>query len=546
MSTGNSSMPHVRHPVWKVWQNPIFRRYCRSRLRLRGAGVALLIAVLIAGFIVAMTGSIGMRSGANPQDAARPAIIALLVLQSMILFISGTAQVAGGMTAERDEGVIDYQRLIPMSPLSKVLGYLFGLPVREYAMFFATLPFTAWALWRGGVSWHTWLPLYLILFSSTLLYHFTGLVTGTVVRNRRWAFLISIGLVFALYTIIPQMAKFGLVFFKYLSITPVFQESLPGLLPETAGAVVRAGQQLAPSAKFFNLDFSEAVFTVFSQGGLILTFTVMLCRKWRRAESHLLGKTWAVGFFVWIQFLLLGNAIPLIDPGNLFPSRGFSRMVRIMPDWSPQPGEAVLMSGIYGFVTMALMFCLAAIITPSTDHQRRGWRSDPNKTGRRAFVLDFRHLVAAVRAFHQRGVQRDDFQQPAQAEFFLQQEFRDFELRQLERRIDEQLARVVARLAVDVDGAGVVRSERVVVPEIIGEPCVRLGDGDEVPGAFGGDARPTFAGTRTSSMPAVFSNKSRTSSGSRDRSHTHGRPGGRPRRRRGSRRSRAFRGRVRF
>ena len=29
------------------------------------------------------------------------------------------AQVAGGMTAERDEGVIDYQRLIPMSPLAK-------------------------------------------------------------------------------------------------------------------------------------------------------------------------------------------------------------------------------------------------------------------------------------------------------------------------------------------------------------------------------------------------------------------------------------------
>ena len=76
--------------------------------------------------------------------------------------------------------------------------------------------------------------------------------------------------------------------------------------------------------KFFNLDFSEAVFTVFSQGGLILTFVVMLCRKWRRTESHLLGKLWATGFFIWIQILLLGNALPLIEPGNLFPSRAFS------------------------------------------------------------------------------------------------------------------------------------------------------------------------------------------------------------------------------
>ena len=95
-----------------------------------------------------------------------------------------------------------------------------------------------------------------LFFTSTLIYHFTGLVTGTVVRNRRWAFLISIGLVFCLYTVMPQMAKFGLVFFKYLTITPVFMESLPGILPQTAGSIVATGQKLAPEVKFFNLEFS--------------------------------------------------------------------------------------------------------------------------------------------------------------------------------------------------------------------------------------------------------------------------------------------------
>ncbi|MDP3850188.1 MAG: hypothetical protein Q8Q59_06785 [Luteolibacter sp.] len=374
MKPGISNPSAVRHSAWKIWQNPIFRRYCQSRLRLHGVGVSLLLAVMIAGFIVAMSGSIGVRSQMSAQDAARPAIIGLLVLQGLILFVLGTAQVAGGMTAERDEGVIDYQRLIPMSPLSKVAGYLFGLPVREYVMFLATLPFTAWLLWRGQIPWQTWLPLYGIVFTSTMLYHLTGLVTGTVVRNRRWAFLVSIGLVFALYTVIPQMAKFGLVFFKYLTITPVFEESLPNLLPETAGSLVRAGQRLMPTVKFFNLDFSEAFFTVFSQGGLILTFLVMLRRKWRRTEAHLLGKPWAAGFFIWIQVLFLGNALPLIDPGNLFPTRAFTRMVRLHPDWAPKPAEAVLMSGIYGLVTLALVFVLAMIITPTADHQLRGWR----------------------------------------------------------------------------------------------------------------------------------------------------------------------------
>ena len=364
----------IRHSAWKVWNNPIFRRYCQSRLRLGGLGVALLVTVIIAGFIPALVHSIGVRSQFSLADGARMGIIPLLVWQGLILFVLGTAQVAGGMTAERDEGVIDYQRLIPMSPLSKVVGYLFGLPIREYAMFFATLPFTAWSLWRGQVDWHVWLPLYAVVISSTLLYHFTGLVTGTVVRNRRWAFLVSIGLVFCLYTVIPQTAKFGLVFFKYLTITPVFEESLPGILPSDAAKVAKLGERLFPTVKFFGLDFSEAVFTAFSQGGLILTFIIMLCRKWRRAESHLLGKIWATGFFIWVQVLLLGNALPLIDPGNLFPSRAFFNMIRIGPDWKPEPMEAVALSGIYGLVTLALIFVLAGIITPSAENQLRGWR----------------------------------------------------------------------------------------------------------------------------------------------------------------------------
>ena len=376
MSIETPRIAPTRHSAGAVWSNPIFRRYCQSRLRPGALGVSLLIAVLVAGFIVALVHSIGIREHMKPTDAARPGIIALFIFQMLILFVFGTAQVAGGITAERDEGVIDYQRLIPMTPLSKVLGYLFGLPIREYAMFLATLPFTAWSMWRGEVAWKVWLPLYTVLLSSTLLYHFTGLVTGTVVRNRRWAFLASIGAVLCLYTVIPQMAKVGLVFFKYLTIYPVLDECWPYILPESAAAVVKIGQRLIPTVKFFGLDFSEIVFTAFSQGGLILTFIIMLCRKWRRAEAHLLGKIWAAGFFIWIQILLLGNALPLIDPGNLFPSRGFKGLFRFQSPqtWQPDPIEAVAMSGLYGFVTLVLIFILAVIITPSAENQVRGWR----------------------------------------------------------------------------------------------------------------------------------------------------------------------------
>lgn len=364
---------------WKPWANPIFRRYCQSRLRPRGLGIALLITILLAGFLAALCNAIGERSHMSDLDSARNGIIPLLVLQGFILFVLGTAQVAGGMVAERDEGVIDYQRLIPMPPLAKVLGYLLGLPIREYVMAFATLPFTGWLLWRGDVAWRVWLPLYVVVFSSTLLYHFTGLLTGTIVKNRRWAFLVSIGLVFSLYTVIPQAAKFGLVFFKYLTISPVFEESLPGILPKTAGSFVDLAQQLAPTVRFFNLKFSETVFTLFSQFGLILTFVVMLCRQWRRADSHLLGKIWATGFFIWLQILLLGNALPLIEPGTLFPSQGlarrFGQAARFIPNLGvPQPAEALAMAGLYGLVTLLLVFLLGGMITPSAENQIRGWR----------------------------------------------------------------------------------------------------------------------------------------------------------------------------
>ena len=133
--------------------------------------MSLLLTVLIAGFMVAMAYSTGVSTAARAADAlaadpsavidmesltakhmitaARSALMPMLILQGVILFVFGTAQVAGGMTAERDEGVIDYQRLIPMSPLAKVVGYVFGLPVREYVMFLTTLPFAAWLFWNG-------------------------------------------------------------------------------------------------------------------------------------------------------------------------------------------------------------------------------------------------------------------------------------------------------------------------------------------------------------------------------------------------------------
>jgi hypothetical protein len=107
MNATNHMPEFTRHVPWRIWENPIFLRYCRSRLRLRGLGIALLITLLIAAFISGLVQSLGLRSNADPVSAARSAIIPLFVFQALILFVLGTAQASGGMITERDEGVID-------------------------------------------------------------------------------------------------------------------------------------------------------------------------------------------------------------------------------------------------------------------------------------------------------------------------------------------------------------------------------------------------------------------------------------------------------
>ncbi len=370
-------------PAWKIWANPIVRRYARARLRTKHVVVWLIFTLVPASFaFFAIQVAVIYRAKIPLNNAGLMQLMVLFFMQAFILFVLGTGQVAGGVTGEGEEGMLEYQRLTPLTPLAKVFGYLFGLPVREYFMVALTLPYTIWAIWSAGVPAKIWVPLYAVFFSSAILYHLTGLVAGTVVKNRRWAFLVSIAIVFLLYTVVPNLSKFGLVFFEYFAISPVVVDTIAKLTEGTMiGAVrtARAMSQHSPpqvvDARFFGLHVSAWAFTLFAPGGLILTFTAMLWRRWRRAESHLLSKVWAVGLFAWVQILLLGSSLPLVETGRIFPSREFQRrFLSSAGDWTPKLGEAVGMIAGYGFVTMIILLILTSIITATEDEQLRGIR----------------------------------------------------------------------------------------------------------------------------------------------------------------------------
>jgi len=67
-----------------------------------------------------------------------------------------------------------------------------------------------------------------------------------------------------------------------------------------------------------------------------------------------------------------------------------------------------------------------------------------------------------MRAFDEGGVERDDVHEHAEPELLLEETFGDVEFGGTKLRIDEQLHRVVAGLAVDVDRASEIRSEGII------------------------------------------------------------------------------------
>ena len=139
-------------------KNPIFIRFCRSELRYKKAIFWYLLTLIATAFAVAITYAPQVAQGREAMAAARNALLPVLIIQGIILLFMGTGSIASGITREKVENVLDYQRLTPLPTRDKILGYLFGLPVRHYVMFAITLPFLAFVLIVGRIPPSAFVP----------------------------------------------------------------------------------------------------------------------------------------------------------------------------------------------------------------------------------------------------------------------------------------------------------------------------------------------------------------------------------------------------
>jgi hypothetical protein len=360
-----------------LFSNPIIRRYRRSQMRPVRLGVTIVITLVIAGFIATMAYlPLRYRAGFTEVDAARAAFLPLLIFQTIIMAVFATAAIGGGILRETEEGMIEYQRLTPLSPLAKVLGYLFGLPARQYFAFGITAIFSGFSIILGKIPFQAWGSVYLVLFTSAILYHLLALITGLIIKSRWRAGLISLGLVLVLNLILPRLAEFGFAMFSHLTIWPVvgahFTDLIPAMRPPYSGWARQIG---APDVPFWGVRMSHLTFALVVQGSLILTFVVMLVRRWRDEEAHLLGKGYGVGWLIWLQVILLGNVLPLLDQGRILtwmlgarsgPVRELSRV--------PGQIEASVLAVIYGVISLLILFPIISCMTPREPTQMVAFR----------------------------------------------------------------------------------------------------------------------------------------------------------------------------
>lgn len=353
--------------AWRVWENPIVWKNYRSRMRMQALFNFLLVFIVSSFMTFTIYGGVERFQG-DTVMAARSAIVPLGILQWIILMLSATGRITSGIIHERVTDTIEYTRLTPLSPLTKVIGYLFGLPVREYLILLMTMPFMIFLLIAGEIPLSVVIPVYLVFFSSAILFHMLGMVLGLVMLEWRLSVVFTIGLVIAINWILPFFSYLGFPFVEYLTVRPVFFEKIGPFLPVDVLPVTEDVPQVFVDAlqgvQFYNWEVSTTGFCLILQGLLIFTLGLMVYRKWEDDFGHSLSKLYALFFFVSLQIFCIGT---------LWRNLTLDISVAgLLPDDSFVESFAFIIPLIYCFFSLAVAIWLIYIVTPSHEEYRNG------------------------------------------------------------------------------------------------------------------------------------------------------------------------------
>lgn len=356
-----------------VFNNAICIQHARARLRLLPTLSWGLITLTCVAFIYVLIYYVLIRRGDfNPVEAAKTALVPLIIVQGVLLMGMGTSAVATGIARERDRELLDYHRMSPMSPAAKIVGYLFGLPSREYFLFALTLPFVAYAVLRGGVPLLKVAHFYVVFFSSVWLYHMTGLMAGMVSRKPWHSSFVSLGSVVVLYLVLPLFARVGLSFFDFLTVRPTFygmvaEELQAGDHGDWVAERMLLAQQYE-SVPFYGLSLNPTAFSLVVQIFALTAMYHVVRRKWVDNAWHPFSKRFSVFFVFGVVTLLVGSIWPL-----LFDTQVHDDLVARMQG-AQDTVVLSLLIGLFFVVSGLAVLMTISLTTPTAQTARKGLR----------------------------------------------------------------------------------------------------------------------------------------------------------------------------
>ena len=363
--------------------NPLIIKGIRENLRPKHLIAAGLFSLIVCSTIYLtsyLEGSEGkyskdpetntwVQAESSPVNGARNAFTFLLTLQGFYLMFLGTGRVASITAEERESGLLDYQRMTPMNPLSKIIGYIFGIPAREYYMFLFTLPFLGHAILVGKLPWGNIIQLYSVFFCSVILYHLTAHAVGLVVPKPRAASWVSRIVVLGLYVVLPGLGQAGISFLSFLTILPTyFGKIFPLLNDQGVQNVGRLKSKLVDfwqDVPFFDFAISPTTFTFLMQGLLILILLVTGHRKWRNQALPSLSKPSALLIHSIFQFLLLGCLWTFFDKGEASGLIGQELSAHQFSGKEEKILGLILVIGIFFSLSLLFILCLINICCPN-------------------------------------------------------------------------------------------------------------------------------------------------------------------------------------
>ncbi|MEK7950151.1 hypothetical protein [Luteolibacter soli] len=379
--------------LWNLPANPVFRRHAVSRLRLWRVLVWLVITQVITGFAWGVTVLLYLHAQGNGRiefNLASPAFqrllekhgtnaylcgwLAVLIIQGLLVVLKGTFSVATGVARESNEGMIDSERLAPLSTGHKVVGQLLGLPLLENVLALLLIPWAAASAWLGGLSPVMMAKVYLIFATSALLHHSIGLVAGTLIRQKILAGTISQVLVILLHFVLPFSQSFGIGLISHLGMESAILHEIVSATPQM---LVPKGflppDVLPPPVDFFRWEIAVSGYHWIITVTALAALLTMLVRRWNDQESQLLGKVGTALLAAWMLVLTCGELLPGFSHGRALSDLNvLSLELSLDPEWySGPPMLGVLWIAGFALVLGLINLLFTAILVPSPEARAR-------------------------------------------------------------------------------------------------------------------------------------------------------------------------------